>query len=149
MLTFEVSEETTKEDLITFIRIHEFELVTEYTGKILSSLVMNHLLLFINKTEKNFPDLHHAFQTTAAHFRGQILFVLVDADEPRNGRVMEYFHVRAEDTPTVRMVNLTDHLQYQLQSDRLDTLTLTHFCQEYLLGRAKVEGKSPLKPRVE
>uniref|UniRef100_A0AAY4CQL1 protein disulfide-isomerase n=1 Tax=Denticeps clupeoides TaxID=299321 RepID=A0AAY4CQL1_9TELE len=143
--TFEVSEETTKEDLITFIRIHEFELVTEYTGKtasqILSSLVMNHLLLFINKTEKNFPDLHHAFQTTAAHFRGQILFVLVDADEPRNGRVMEYFHVRAEDTPTVRMVNLTDHLQYQLQSDRLDTLTLTHFCQEYLLGRVKMHSE--------
>uniref|UniRef100_A0AAY4C4V4 protein disulfide-isomerase n=1 Tax=Denticeps clupeoides TaxID=299321 RepID=A0AAY4C4V4_9TELE len=148
--TFEVSEETTKEDLITFIRIHEFELVTEYTGKtasqILSSLVMNHLLLFINKTEKNFPDLHHAFQTTAAHFRGQILFVLVDADEPRNGRVMEYFHVRAEDTPTVRMVNLTDHLQYQLQSDRLDTLTLTHFCQEYLLGRAKVKMHSEPVP---
>uniref|UniRef100_A0AAY4CQL9 protein disulfide-isomerase n=1 Tax=Denticeps clupeoides TaxID=299321 RepID=A0AAY4CQL9_9TELE len=112
-------------------------------SQILSSLVMNHLLLFINKTEKNFPDLHHAFQTTAAHFRGQvcILFVLVDADEPRNGRVMEYFHVRAEDTPTVRMVNLTDHLQYQLQSDRLDTLTLTHFCQEYLLGRVKMHSE--------
>lgn len=68
----------------------------------------------------------------------QILFVFVDVDEPRNGRIMEYFRVRDFEAPLIRMINLTDHVTYQLPSDTLDLQTIKTFCQSYLEGKAKV-----------
>lgn len=70
----------------------------------------------------------------------QILFVLVDIDEPRNGRLMEYFRVRDFEAPLIRLVNLTDHVTYHLPSDTLDIVTIKKFCQSYLEGKAKVHS---------
>ncbi|XP_062374825.1 protein disulfide-isomerase [Sardina pilchardus] len=137
----DMSDDITEETLTDFIRIHEFDLVMEYNGKtapqILNSVVKNHLVLFINKTEGDFSHTLKEFQNTAAQFRGQVLCVLIDTDEPRNGRVTEFFRVRFEDVPLVRMVNMTDGLQYQLHTHTLDTHTLTHFTQDYLQHKAK------------
>lgn len=62
----------------------------------------------------------------------------VNVDEPRNGRLMEYFRVRELEAPLVRLVNLTDHVTYHLPSDKLDVETIKKFCQSYLEGKAKV-----------
>lgn len=71
----------------------------------------------------------------------QILFVFVNVDEPRNGRLMEYFRVRDFEAPLIRLVNLTDHVTYHLPSDTLDVETIKKFCQSYLEGKAKVTLK--------
>ncbi|KAL2086444.1 hypothetical protein ACEWY4_017503 [Coilia grayii] len=96
----EVSSDITKDALTDFIRIHELQLVTEYNGKtapqILNSVLKNHLVLFINKTEETFTHTLAQFQSTAAQFRGQVLFVMIDTDEPRNGRVLEFFRGKAK-----------------------------------------------------
>ncbi|XP_066516145.1 protein disulfide-isomerase [Hoplias malabaricus] len=143
---FEMTSTTAKEDVIHFIRIHEMPLVTEYNGKtsskILNSVVQNHLVLFIDKAEKGFRLIARAFKSTAKEFRGKVLFVLIDTGEPRNGRIMEYFRVRKEDAPLVRMVNLTDNVQYQLPSDVLDIQAFTEFCESYFQGKAKPKLQS-------
>ncbi len=41
-------------------------------SKILNSEVLNHFLLFINKTEEGFEEIYHAFQTTAGKLRGKV-----------------------------------------------------------------------------
>ncbi|KAG5277641.1 hypothetical protein AALO_G00089720 [Alosa alosa] len=72
----EMSDDITAEALTDFIRIHEFDLVMEYNGKtapqILNSVVKNHLVLFINKTEESFTHTLSEFHNTATHFRGQV-----------------------------------------------------------------------------
>lgn len=68
----------------------------------------------------------------------QILFVLVNVNELRNGRLMEYFRVRGFEAPLIRLVNLTNHVTYHLPSDTLDEETIKTFCQSYLEGKAKV-----------
>lgn len=70
---------------------------------------------------------------------------MIDVSEPRNGRVMEYFRVRSEEVPQIRMVNLSNHVQYQLPSDRFDTQTLLEFCLKYLDGKAKVSIEREMK----
>lgn len=72
----------------------------------------------------------------------QILFVLVNVEEPRNGRLMEYFRVRGFEAPLVRLVNMTDHVTYHLPSETLDAGTIKQFCQSYLEGKAKVDPTS-------
>ena len=59
-------------------------------------------------------------------------------DEPRNGRLLEYFQVRDFEAPLIRMVNLTDHVTYHLPSDTLNEETIKQFYHSYLEGKAKV-----------
>ncbi|XP_071246374.1 protein disulfide-isomerase-like [Salvelinus alpinus] len=145
-----VTSQTSKEDLLSFITVHQLELVTEYNGqtasRILSSPVLNHAILFVNKTDEGFHTVYSAFQAAAAPYRGKVLFVMVDVDEPRNGRMLEYFRVRESEAPMVRLVNLTSHVTYHLPSDTLDTPTIIAFCQSYLDGNAQPKMQSEALP---
>uniref|UniRef100_A0A8C1SD95 Zgc:136472 n=1 Tax=Cyprinus carpio TaxID=7962 RepID=A0A8C1SD95_CYPCA len=96
-------------------------------SKILNSEVLNHFL-FINKTEEGFEEIYQAFKTTVGKLRGKVLSVMIDLSELLNGRVMEYFCVRSEEAPQVRMVNLSDN-----------------FCLSYLDEKAKVKKYSSIK----
>ncbi|XP_068583168.1 protein disulfide-isomerase [Cebidichthys violaceus] len=143
---YKMTPQTSKEMLIIFITVYQMDPVTEYTGQtatqILTSPVLNHALLFVNKSSAAFKEIHTAFNGAAEAFRLKILFVWVDVDEPRNGRLMEYFRVRDFEAPLIRLVNLTDHVTYHLPSDTLDVQTIQTFCQSYLEGKAKPKMQS-------
>ncbi|KAJ6634567.1 hypothetical protein lerEdw1_013953 [Lerista edwardsae] len=67
----------------------------------------------------------------------QIMFILVDTDETRNGRVIEYFRVTAVEVPAVQILNLTSDARYKLPAEEVTTENLRHFCKSYLEGTAK------------
>ncbi|CAL9700083.1 unnamed protein product [Knipowitschia caucasica] len=150
MQAYRMSSATTKEELLLFITVFQMDPVTEYSGQtasqILSSPIPNHALLFIRKTAPDFESIYAAFNRTAAAFRLKLLFVLVDVDETRNGRLLEYFRVRDFEAPLVRVVNLTDHVTYHLPSLTLDVDTISSFCQDYLDGNAAPKMQSEPVP---
>ncbi|XP_056136963.1 protein disulfide-isomerase [Lampris incognitus] len=143
---YKMMPQTSKKELIIFITVYQMEPVTEYNGQtatqILASPVLNHAILFVNKNSEDYKDIHSAFHTAAKAFRLKILFVLVNVDEPRNGRMLEYFRVRDGEGPLIRIVNMTDHVTYHLPSDSLDSKTIKEFCQTYLDGKAKPKMQS-------
>ncbi|XP_061626568.1 protein disulfide-isomerase [Phyllopteryx taeniolatus] len=143
---YKMTPQTSKEDLLTFVSVYQMDPVTEYSGKtatqILSSPVLSHALLFVNKSSADFHEAHAAFSAAAEAFRMKILFVLVDVFEPRNGRLMEYFRVRAFEAPLVRLVNMVDHVTYQLPSMAPDAGAIEAFCLDYLEGKAKPKMQS-------
>ncbi|KAJ0033583.1 hypothetical protein NQD34_000690 [Periophthalmus magnuspinnatus] len=150
MQAYRMRPETTKEELILFITVFQMDPVTEYSGEtasqILSSPIPNHALLFISKTSPDYEKIYIAFNRSAAAFRLKILFVLVNVDESRNGRLLEYFRVRDFEAPLIRIVNLTDHVTYQLPSLTLDVDTISGFCQDYLNRIAKPKLQSEPVP---
>ncbi|XP_029295027.1 protein disulfide-isomerase [Cottoperca gobio] len=143
---YKMMPQTSKEMLIIFITVYQMDPVTEYTGQtasqILTSPVLHHALMFVNTSAADFKEIHTAFNGAAEAFRLKILFVYVNVDEPRNGRLMEYFRVREFEAPLIRLVNLTDHVTYHLPSDTLDVQTIKTFCQSYLDGKAKPKMQS-------
>uniref|UniRef100_A0A8C9WKQ6 protein disulfide-isomerase n=1 Tax=Scleropages formosus TaxID=113540 RepID=A0A8C9WKQ6_SCLFO len=148
---YEISTETKKEDLMQFIKVNEMDLVMEYNGttsaRILNSMVPSHAILFANKSEENFDKIYGEFEMAAAEFRGKVLFVLINTDEHRNGRMLEYFRVRYSETPLVRIVNLTDNVQYQMQSEEVTVDKVKDHCLTYLDGKAKPKLKSEPIPK--
>ncbi|KAG7276816.1 hypothetical protein CRUP_008766 [Coryphaenoides rupestris] len=102
---------TSKEELIAFITVYQMEAVTEYDGKtagqILSAPVPSHALLFVRKSSKRFKQIQSAFQGAAHSFRLKVLFVMIDVDESRNGRLLEYFRVREGEAPLIRLPKMT------------------------------------------
>ncbi|XP_045904162.1 protein disulfide-isomerase [Micropterus dolomieu] len=143
---YKMMPQTSKEELVVFITVYQMDPVTEYTGQtanqILTAPVLNHALLFVNKSSADFKEIYSGFNSAATAFRLKILFVWVNVDEPRNGRLMEYFQVRDFEAPLIRMVNLTDHVTYHLPSETLDVETIKTFCQSYLEGKAKPRMQS-------
>uniref|UniRef100_A0A3Q4GJV0 protein disulfide-isomerase n=1 Tax=Neolamprologus brichardi TaxID=32507 RepID=A0A3Q4GJV0_NEOBR len=117
-------------------------LLLQTASQILSSPVLNHALLFVNKSSEDFDEIFSAFSTAAETFRMKILFVLVNVAELRNGRMMEYFRVRDYEAPLIRLVNLSNHVTYHLPSDALSVEIIERFCQDYLEGKAKPKMQS-------
>ncbi|KAL4624491.1 protein disulfide-isomerase-like [Arapaima gigas] len=143
---YEISTEIKKEDLMQFIKVNEMDLVTEYNGttsaRILNSMVLSHAILFANKSDEDFDKNYGAFEMVAAEFKGKVLFVLINTDEHRNGRILEYFRVRYSETPMVRIVNLTDNVQYRMQSEEVTVDSVKAHCLAYLEGKAKPKLQS-------
>uniref|UniRef100_A0A8C3XUE0 Protein disulfide isomerase like, testis expressed n=1 Tax=Chelydra serpentina TaxID=8475 RepID=A0A8C3XUE0_CHESE len=72
-----------------------------------------------------------------AVFPFQIMFILVDTNETRNGRVFEYFRITEVDVPAVRILNLTSDAKYKMPADEVTVENLRRFCHSYLGGKAK------------
>ncbi|NXY42107.1 PDILT protein, partial [Ceuthmochares aereus] len=135
-----------KLDLTRFIKTFNLDLVTEYnletSVKIFDVPVENHILLFTPKSSETFNAIYENYKSAAAEFRGQIIFVLVDTDETRNGRIFEYFRIRDIDVPAIRILNLTSDAKYKMPADEVTVENLKEFCQSYLNGKAKLHLSS-------
>ncbi|XP_054848501.1 protein disulfide-isomerase-like protein of the testis [Eublepharis macularius] len=128
-------------ELTRLIKTFTMDLVTEYnletSVKIFDVPVENHILLFIPKSSTVFNEAYENYKTVALEFRGKIMFILVDTDESRNGRVIEYFQVIEIEVPAVQILNLTSDARYKMPAERVTGRNLRSFCQSYLEGTAK------------
>ncbi|KAM7091490.1 protein disulfide-isomerase-like protein of the testis [Ciconia maguari] len=135
-----------KLDLTRLIKTFTLDLVTEYnletSVKIFDVPVENHILLFTPMNSETFSVIYENYKSAAAEFRGKIIFVLVDTNETRNGRVFEYFRIRDIDVPAVRILNLTSDAKYKMPADEVTVENLKEFCQSYLNGKAKLHLSS-------
>ncbi|NXR87398.1 PDILT protein, partial [Hypocryptadius cinnamomeus] len=130
-----------KLSLTRLIKTFTLDLVTEYnietSVKIFDVPVENHILLFTPMNSETFNEIYENYQSAAAEFRGKILFVLVDTNEARNGRIFEYFRIRDIDVPAVRILNLSSDARYKMPADEVTVENLKEFCHSYLNGKAK------------
>ncbi|KAL8175458.1 UNVERIFIED_CONTAM: hypothetical protein K2H54_025669 [Gekko kuhli] len=128
-------------ELTRLIKTFTMDLVTEYnletSVKIFDVPVENHILLFIPKSSSAFSKAYEDFKSVAQEFRGKIMFVWVDTDESRNGRVIEYFQVIEIEVPAVQILNLTSDARYKMPAEKVAVKNLRSFCQSYLGGTAK------------
>uniref|UniRef100_A0A669Q4M4 Protein disulfide isomerase like, testis expressed n=1 Tax=Phasianus colchicus TaxID=9054 RepID=A0A669Q4M4_PHACC len=116
--------------------------VFQTSVKIFDVPVENHILLFIPTNSKTFNTTYENYKSAAAEFRGKIMFVVVNTNETRNGRIFEYFRIREVDVPAVRILNLTSQAKYKMPADEVTTENVRHFCQSYLDGKAKLHLSS-------
>ncbi|PWA21309.1 hypothetical protein CCH79_00018434 [Gambusia affinis] len=71
--TYTMKPDTPKEELVVLISVYQMDPVTEYNGQtasqILGSPVLNHALLFVNKSSEDFREIFSAFYNAAEAFR--------------------------------------------------------------------------------
>jgi len=116
----------TSEDLIKWIKLESLPLVNEFNEetapKIFGGDIMQHLLMFAAKSSDTFADNKAQFAGAAKDHKGTTLFVLVDSDEEDNGRVLEFFGLKAEDCPAVRLIQMGDSMaKFKPETDDLTT----------------------------
>ncbi|XP_034363205.1 protein disulfide-isomerase A2 isoform X2 [Arvicanthis niloticus] len=140
---FPVDKETGLDlgDLSRFLITHSMHLVTEFNSqtspKIFAARILNHLLLFVNQTLAQHRELLTDFREAAPPFRGQVLFVVVDVATD-NSHVLNYFGLKAEEAPTLRLINVETTKKYAPTAvTPITAASVAAFCQAVLRGEVK------------
>lgn len=72
-------------------------------------------------------------------FSPKILFIFIDSDHTDNQRILEFFGLKKEECPAVRLITLEEEMtKYKPESDELTAEKITDFCQRFLEGKIKV-----------
>jgi len=114
------------------------EFTQETAQKIFGGDAKNHLLLFVSKSSKEFEKIHADYKIAAATFKGKVLFIYVDIDNAENERILEFFGLKKEQCPTIRLINLgEDMTKFKPETVNLKPEAVSAFVQSYLDGKLK------------
>ncbi|XP_017505664.3 protein disulfide-isomerase-like protein of the testis [Manis javanica] len=146
-----INDSTNKRFLNQVIKQHLTDFVIEYNYEnkdlIYESPILNHMLLFASKSSMSFGMIMQHYRLALKEFTNKILFILVDADEPRNGRLFEYFRITEIDIPSVQILNLSSDTRYKMPSEEITYENLKKFGCSYLTGSAKKHQSSEEIPK--
>ncbi|XP_075891788.1 protein disulfide-isomerase [Nelusetta ayraudi] len=134
--------EMTKENLLAFVKSNQLPLVIEFTEqtapKIFGGDIKSHILMFLPKGASDFQDKMDQFKEAAKGFKGQILFIFIDSDVDDNQRILEFFGLKKEECPAIRLITLEDEMtKYKPESSVITAESITKFCTLFTEGKLK------------
>jgi len=134
--------ELTKENLLSFIKANQLPLVIEFTEqtapKIFGGDIKSHILMFVPKAAPDFQGKMDQFKKAAEGFKGKILFIFIDSDVDDNQRILEFFGLKKEECPAIRLITLEDEMtKYKPESEDITAESIIAFCTLFVEGKLK------------
>uniref|UniRef100_A0A672QXK0 Protein disulfide-isomerase n=1 Tax=Sinocyclocheilus grahami TaxID=75366 RepID=A0A672QXK0_SINGR len=136
--------EIAKEKLLAFIKANQLPLVIEFTEpkltapKIFGGEIKSHILMFVPKTATDFQDKMDQFKKAAEGFKGKILFIFIDSDVDDNQRILEFFGLKKEECPTIRLITLEEEMtKYKPETSEITAENIIAFCTDFTEGKLK------------
>nr|XP_057924586.1 protein disulfide-isomerase [Doryrhamphus excisus] len=132
----------TKDNILSFVKANQLPLVIEFTEqtapKIFGGEIKSHILMFLPKAASDFQDKMDQFKKAAESFKGQILFIFIDSDVDDNQRILEFFGLKKEECPAIRLITLEDEMtKYKPENDAITAESIVQFCMQFLEGKLK------------
>jgi protein disulfide-isomerase A1 len=129
-------------ELKKFISSNQLPLISEFNQetaqKIFGGEIKVHNLLFISKKSSDADKTLTEFKDAAKEYRGRVIFVLIDTDVDENERVLEFFGLKKEDAPTIRLISLgADMTKYKPENSELTSAVISQFVQDFFDKKIK------------
>merc|ERR1712029_1054997 len=77
---------------------------------IFSGAIKSHLLLFVSYKSDDFAGQKETASKIAKDYKGQLLFVTVDTDEEDHKRILEFFGIKDDELPGMRLIKLEEDM---------------------------------------
>jgi len=134
--------ELKEEAITTFVVANSMPLLVDFNhetaSKIFGGEIKSHLLMFLSKEAGHYDAHTEATRAVAKKFKGQMLFVTINTDEEDHSRIMEFFGMKKDEVPGLRIIKLEEDMaKYKPDSYDLSEENLTNFVQKFLDGKLK------------
>ncbi|KAJ6648562.1 Protein disulfide-isomerase [Pseudolycoriella hygida] len=134
--------ENTKEAIKAFVSIQSTPLIVDFNHdsaqKIFGGDIKSHLLMFISKEAGHVEKYADPVKDLAKQFRDKVLFVTINADEEDHQRILEFFGMKKEEVPAMRLIRLEDDMsKYKPKSPELTSENIESFVQDFIDGKLK------------
>jgi len=139
----DMTEDLTDVEAVTkFVASNSLPLVVDFNQetaqKIFSGEIKSHLLMFLSKTSDEYAAQHATASKLAKEFKGQILFVSIDTDEEDHKRILEFFGMKEDELPGMRIIKLAEDMaKYKPADGSLTEENMKSFVGDYLEGKLK------------
>ncbi|XP_011498999.1 PREDICTED: protein disulfide-isomerase [Ceratosolen solmsi marchali] len=138
----EFVDELTVDKLTYFVQVESLPLIVEFNQetarKVFSGKIKNHLLLFFSQEAGHFDKYLESLTKPAEEYRGKILFVTINADEADHERILDFFGLKKENMPAMRIIQLEEDMpKYKPESTDLTVDNIKEFVNTFLDGKLK------------
>lgn len=125
-----------------FVTAQAMQLVVDFNHdsaqKIFGGEIKSHLLMFLSKEAGHFEKFAEPAKEVAKKFREQILFVSINADEEDHQRILEFFGMKKEEVPAMRIIQLQEDMaKFKPDTNDLTASNIEAFVQKFLDGKLK------------
>lgn len=140
------------EDIKKFVQGNSLPLVIEFAQDtaqhIFGGDIKTHLLVFISKESDDFKDTKKMLAKVAKGHKGDMYVVIVDTDEEENERVMEFFGLKKDKIPAMRIIKLSesDMTKFKPEDGAIEEKNVKKFVKDYFAGKLKKDLMSEEVP---
>jgi len=133
---------TSTEALTKFVAANALPLVVEFNHetaqKIFSGEIKNHLLMFLSKTSEAYKGQYEIAASIAKEYKGKVLFVSIDTDEEDHKRILEFFGMKEDELPGMRLIKLEEDMaKFRPETSGIDEAGIRKFVADFLEGKLK------------
>ncbi|XP_049859102.1 protein disulfide-isomerase [Schistocerca gregaria] len=134
--------EVTEQAIKKFVAAQSLPLVVEFNHdtaqKIFGGEIKSHLLIFLSKDAGHFDKYLDAARESAKDFREKLLFVSINSDEEDHQRILEFFGMKKEEVPAMRLIRLEEDMaKYKPENPEITADNIKNFVQGFLDGNLK------------
>lgn len=134
--------ETTQENIKKFVVSESMPLLVDFNHdsaqKIFGGEIKSHLLMFLSKEAGHIEKYSEAAKEIAKDYRGQVLFVSINADEDDHQRILEFFGMKKEEVPAMRLIRLEEDMaKYKPETEEISAETMKSFVEKFIKGDLK------------